>query len=179
MNSKGCGKGMLIKFCAAGMICLFFGCSNNTVKNDLQKYIYSDLPAIAVYENDALLAYGIVTGDNYSVDEFIYSMLKNNIIPNYRKFASGLEAISLETKEIRTLNEKYIEAANTQYNAFLLIQGGLEKQNRTEIIDANERLDRARRALREWQIELNDLCKKYMNAVNLKLIRFFNIVMKS
>jgi hypothetical protein len=137
------------------------GCSN-PIKDDLLAYINTELVEIAQYETDAVAAYDSVSGDNYTDDYTMYESLTDDVIPNYRKLVAGVEAITvrLKTSEVRALNEKYIEAANTQMNAFIILQNMLETQDTSKMVDFNERLDRGRRLIRDWQIDLQDLCKK-------------------
>ena len=144
--------------------CLVFvltGCSN-PVKEDLLNYINKELPKVADTENNVIAAWESVSGANYTDDYTLYDTLTETIIPTYREFLSGIESITLrlQTKEVRALNEKYIEAASTQNNAFILLQNIIETQDGSRIPDFTERLDRGRRLIREWQVEIQDLCKK-------------------
>jgi len=77
----------------------------------------------------------------------MYETLTEIIIPTYREFLTGMEAITLrlKTKEVRALNEKYIDAASTQNNAFVLLKSILETQDGSKIADFNERLDKGRK----------------------------------
>ncbi|GHV00280.1 hypothetical protein FACS189483_10250 [Spirochaetia bacterium] len=138
---------------------LFTSCANQ-LKKDVQKYINDDLPTLVEYENTATVAYGFVTGDNYKNDVILYNVLNDIIVPNYLKLKNGIESFTFQTKELRGLNENYIDIVNTQYNAFLILQSALENQSRIEVIDANERLDKAKRLYRQWQVDFGELCKK-------------------
>jgi len=140
---------------------VFTGCSN-PVKEDLLNYINKELPKVADAENTTITAWDSVSGANYTDDYTMYETLIEIVIPTYRDFLNELEAITirLQTKEVRALNEKYIEAATTQNNAFVLLTNILETQDGSRMSDFNERLDKARRLVREWQVEIQDLCKK-------------------
>ena len=145
-------------------ICLFLvlaGCSN-PVKDDLLNYINNELPKFADDETTAIEAFDFVSGDNYEDDYTMYEVLDEIVIPHYREFLRGIEGITvrLKTKEVRALNEKYIEAGNTQINAFTLLMNIIETQDSSKITDFNERMDKARRLVTEWQVEIQDLCKK-------------------
>jgi hypothetical protein len=140
---------------------VLIGCSN-PVKDDLLLYINTELPNIVVYETDAVAAYESVSGDNYTDDYTMYETLTETVIPTYRKLVEGIEAITLrlKTNEVRDLNEKYVEAADTQMNGFIVLMTALETQDGSLIVGFNERLDKGRRLTREWQIELQALCDK-------------------
>jgi len=151
-------KGMFLLVSVLGIL---IGCSN-PIKDDLLNYINNELPKIVESENTVITAWDSVSGDNYSDDYTMYETLTEIIIPTYREFITGLEAITLrlKTKEVRALNEKYIEAVNIDSNAFVLLRNILETQDGSKMIDFNERLDKGRKLVREWQVEITDLCKK-------------------
>jgi hypothetical protein len=150
-------KGMILGVC---FVLVLAGCSN-PVKEDLLNYINNELPKITEFEATAVGAWGSVSGENYTDDDTMYEVLTETVIPAYRKFLSGIEGITvrLETKEVRALNEKYIEAAISQNSAFILLKDLFETEIGS-ISDVNERLDKGRRLVREWQVEIQDLCKK-------------------
>jgi hypothetical protein len=149
------------KFFVPIVLLALVGCSN-PVKEDLLAYINTELPKIATYEADTIAAYEAVSGDNYTDDYTMYEVLTTTIIPTYRELVKGIEAITLrlKTKEVRDLNEKYVEAADTQMNGFVILMNALETQDSSLIVPFNERLDHGRRLTREWLIELQDLCSK-------------------
>ncbi|MDR2733386.1 MAG: hypothetical protein LBC99_01935 [Spirochaetota bacterium] len=145
------------------IVCFFLvlaGCAN-AEKDDLSNYI-KELRKVVKAESLAMNAYASVSGSNYTDDETVYEALTETIIPASRDYLNKLEAITvrLQTKEIRALNEKAIEAVTLQNNAFVLLMDILEEQDRSRVVDFNERLDKARRLGREWQTEVQDLCKK-------------------
>jgi hypothetical protein len=166
----GCGAGSkgftgkeraMKKFVVPVVLLVLAGCSN-PIKDDLLAYINTELPKVAAYEADAIAAYESVSGNNYTDDYTMYDTLTETVIPSYRELVSGIEAITLrlKTKEVRGLNEKYIEAADSQMNGFIILMNALETQDGSLIVQFNERLDKGRRLTREWQIELQDLCNK-------------------
>ncbi|MDR0474117.1 MAG: hypothetical protein LBH43_10655 [Treponema sp.] len=151
-------RGMFLVVC---FLWVLGGCSN-PIREDLLKYINKELPEVVEAENIAVAAWGSVSGTNYEDDYTMYETLTETVLPMYREFLNGMEAITirLKTKEVRALNEKYIEAVSTQNNAFVLLRNMLETQDGSRTPEFNERLDKGRRLVREWQIELQDLCKK-------------------
>jgi hypothetical protein len=145
-------------------VCFFWvlaGCSN-PIQEDLLNYINNELPKIVEAETTTIGAWDSVSGANYTDDDTMYEVLTETILPTYREFLHGMEAITLrlKTKEVRALNEKYIEAVTTQNNAFILLRNILETQDGSKVTDFNERLDKGRKLIREWQVEITDLCKK-------------------
>lgn len=143
---------------------LFIGLSScsNEISDDLLDYINKYIPKVADKEAKALDLYESVRGENYTDDETMYYTIKNEVIPAYRDFIDELEPISgkLKTAEVREVHEKYIEAANTQFTGFMLILSALENQDFNEMAKANEKLDKAKKLLREYQTELEELCEE-------------------
>jgi uncharacterized lipoprotein NlpE involved in copper resistance len=148
--------------CVAFLVLALVGCSN-PIRDDLLNYINTEIPKIVTYEAEAIAAYESVSGNNYSDDSTMYEVLTETIIPTYRDLVDGVEAITLrlKTKEVRVLNEKYVEAVNTQMNGFIILMTALETQDGGLMVDFNERQDKGRRLAREWQIELQDLCNQH------------------
>jgi hypothetical protein len=146
---------------AAFLSLALLGCSN-PIKDDLLNYINVELPQVVQYENDTITTWDSVSGANYTDDYTMYQALTETIIPTYREFVNGIEPITLrlKTQEVRDLNEKYVEAVDLQMNGFLILINALENQDSSLVVQFNERLDRGRRLVREWQIELQDLCNK-------------------
>jgi len=157
-------KGMILSVC---FLLALVGCSN-PIKEDLLNYINNELPKVVETENTVIAKWDSVSGANYTDDYTMHETLTETIIPTYREFLTAMESITLrlKTKEVRALNEKYVEAVSTQNNAFILLQNILETQDSSKLSDFNERLDKGRKLIREWQVEIQDLCKN--NGVTFK-----------
>jgi len=151
-------KGLFLVAC---FVLVFAGCSN-PVKEDLLNYINNELPKVGELENIAVAAWDSVSGNNYTDDYTMYDTLTEIVIPKYREFLTGMESITvrLKTSEVRALNEKYIDAITSTNSAFVMLKNILETQDGSRMAEANERLDRGRRLVREWQVEIQDLCRK-------------------
>lgn len=119
-----------------------------------------EMMLLAVEEERIIGLYDSVTGVNYTNDEALYYTLLDEVIPGYRQFVADLEAIMPENKEIRALHEKYIEAANIQYNSFTLMISAIEQQSMDTMTEANQGLDEARRLLREWLYQVDEFSIK-------------------
>ena len=140
--------------------CMFFliiSCSNPT-QDELLSYVNTEIPKIAKLEADTISSYENVTGENYKDDMTMYTTLRDEVIPNYRSFVKELESISnnLKTPEVQKLHETYIEAANMQYSGLLIML----KQDYSLVNQANEKLDKGRKLVRQWQIDLKVLTEK-------------------
>ncbi len=133
------------------------------VQNELLRYINQDLADVAGLEKEALDAYASVTGENFTDDVAMYETMTNTVLPVYATMTSKLEVISasLDTNEIEALNAIYIAAAKIQFNGFNMITEGVKKGDTNMVLLANKKLDRARRLISEWRIELQELCEQY------------------
>jgi len=155
--SKSINRQILITF----FVLILVSCTN-PVQKDLLNYINNEMPSVAKQETEAMKAYGSVTGTNYKNDATTLMTLRHKVIPIYGEFRKNLESITskIKTEDVRILHETYIEAVNIQSSAFVLLVDAIIKQDYQSLAQANEKLDKARKIIRDWQAELNDLCKK-------------------
>ncbi|WP_019155315.1 hypothetical protein [Robertmurraya massiliosenegalensis] len=138
------------------------GCSSeDPVKTELETYLNEELSSIIGLETQAISAYDSVTGVNYTSDQLLYDVLLTEVIPTYQDFMNKLEAIRLDTEELREVHEGYIEGVNTQYNAFTRIVTALEQQDRAIIEEANVMLDEARKLIRDYNYNIEKLTKEH------------------
>ncbi|TSI11029.1 hypothetical protein [Lysinibacillus sp. BW-2-10] len=122
---------------------------------------YLDEVVLLAPEEDRLIGlYDSVTGANYQNDEIMYYTLLDDIVPGYRQFVVDLEAIMPSHPDVRAIHETYIDAANIQYNAFVLMLSALEEQDRNTMAEANQGLDEARQLIRDWLYGIEDLSAK-------------------
>jgi hypothetical protein len=143
------------------LLFLLAGCFSNPVQDDLLVYVNEDLVKVTELEEHAVSSYESVTGVNYTDDFTLYDALINEVIPTYQEFTKELEAIEVETDEVREIHEDYIEAANLQYNAFVKILTALENQDRQLIEEANGMLDEARKMFRDFQYDAKKLAEEH------------------
>ncbi|WP_130293409.1 membrane lipoprotein lipid attachment site-containing protein [Fictibacillus sp. BK138] len=151
------------KYILASFLVLAFilsGCSD-PVQDDLMDYINEKTPKLAEKELAAVGKYENVTGANYTNDETLYFALKDEIIPEYNDFINELEAVEIETDDLRKIHEDYIEAANIQSSAFLMIVTAIENQDSSLINEANEKLNTARKMIRDYQTDIDKLAKEH------------------
>ncbi|MBH0169180.1 hypothetical protein [Fictibacillus sp. 18YEL24] len=142
------------------LICILSGCGD-PIKDDLLNYVNEEMPTIGKEESTIIGKYDNVTGSNYTDDQTLYDALKVEIIPSYNEFIKELEAVEIDTEELRKLHENFIEAANIQASAFLLIVSAIENQDSTMINEANEKLNTARKMMRDYKNDVEKLAKKH------------------
>ncbi|MFD1359095.1 hypothetical protein ACFQ4X_14340 [Fictibacillus halophilus] len=151
------------KYIVAGFLLMLFllsGCGD-PVQDDLLDYVNEKMPSLGKEEMKIVGKYDDVTGPNYTDDQSLYDALKAEIIPEYNEFIKDLEAVEIETDELRNIHEDYIEATNIQASAFLLIVSAIENQDSTMINEANEKLNTARKMMREYQNDVKKLAKEH------------------
>lgn len=71
-----------------------------------------------------------------------------------------MEAIQPAESELREIHEIYIKAWNAQYGAFTLLVSAIETQDYSIVTQANDRLDAARKGMRDYQAALKDYAEK-------------------
>lgn len=133
--------------------------SNDNLADAFTSYM-DEIFLLAPEEDRLISLYGSVTGDNYTDDATMYYTLVDEVLPGYRQFVVDLEAIRPKNQEIRDLHELYIDAANVQYNAFVIMIDALEEQDGNKIAEANQGLDEARQLIRQWLYGVEDLSAK-------------------
>jgi DNA repair ATPase RecN len=142
------------------MLFLLSGCGD-PVQNDLLNYVNEKMPALGKEETKILEKYEDVTGPNYTDDQTLYDALKVEIIPAYNQYIEDLESVKNETEELRKIHEDYIEAANIQASAFLTVITALENQDSGLINEANQKLNTARKMMRDYQNAVEKLAKEH------------------
>jgi hypothetical protein len=151
------------KYILASFLLLLFllsGCGD-PVQDDLLDYVNEKMPALGKEEMKIVGKYEDVTGSNYKDDQTQYDALKVEIIPAYNEYIEDLESVKIETNELRKIHEDYIEAANIQASAFLTIVTALENQDSGLINEANQKLNTARKMMRDYQNDVEKLAKKH------------------
>jgi hypothetical protein len=156
-------------FTVSAMICLNLGlisCSNQ-VEEELRNYVLMDLPKLAKQESTAINFYNSATGDNYKNDQTSYLLIRDSVIPLFKDYTVKLEEISnnLKTEEVRKVHESYIEAANVEFSAFLNVLTAIEQQDYSRMAEANDKISKSRKIIRDCSSELKILCEKH----NIKL----------
>lgn len=142
------------------MLFLLSGCGD-PVQDDLLNYVNEKMPALGKEETKILGKYEDVTGPNYTDDQKLYDALKVEIIPAYNQYIEDLESVKIETEELRKIHEDYIEAANIQASAFLTVITALENQDSGLINEANQKLNTARKMMRDYQNAVEKLAKEH------------------
>ena len=85
----------------------------------------------------------------------------NEVIPKSKKLIEEAESIEIETSEVKKVHEIYLDAINKNNQAFTLMLSALENQDYTVMTQANEKLDEARKLLRDYESALGTLAKEH------------------
>lgn len=137
------------------------GCFSDPVQDDLLQYVNSELTTAHKLERTAITAFESVAGTNFTNDQALYDALQNEVIPNYEKFLNELNSVDIETEELKELHDLYIEGANTQMEAFLLIVTALEKQDQSLIEEANKLLEKGKKQITDYNNKIRQLAKDH------------------
>lgn len=148
---------VLLLFCFV----ILTGCFSDPVQDDLLQYVNSELTKAHELERTAISAFESVAGANFTNDQALYDALQNEVIPNYEKFLDELNSVDIETEELKELHDLYIEGANTQMEAFLLIVTALETQDQSQIEEANEMLEKGKKQITDYNNKIRQLAEDH------------------
>ncbi|MBW2053750.1 MAG: hypothetical protein JRI85_16165 [Deltaproteobacteria bacterium] len=128
---------------------------------DLVEYVNKEILGIAELEKAALESYASVIGKNYTTDERVCEALKNDVIPQYRRFLELLREISPKTEEVRNVHRIFIRGSEYLLSGFKAKMVGIETKQEPLIRVANRQIEKGRIENEKWRRELIDLYRKY------------------
>lgn len=129
------------------------------VQDDLIDYWNDDMQEIGELEEEVLALYEEArTSEN---DYTFYTMLDEQVIPKAKEWSAAAEEITPETEEVKELHEHYISYTNEMYNAFTMMMAAIEEQDYVLITQANEKIDAAKKAGRDYVSALKSLMKEH------------------
>ncbi len=146
---------------AMGLLaCTGSSSSGGRVQEDLIHYLNVELPIIVPIESEVIEIYESVSGENYMDDETMYYVVEDEVIPASLQLIDMAEDIRPNTKEVRRVHEIYISAINEQHAGFTMILQALTTQDGNEVAKANEKLTLARKQMRDYLEEINELADR-------------------
>ena len=138
-------------------IALFSG--GDAVQDDLLDYINNDTTEMKQLDTEVIELYE--KAQNSESDYTMYEILMNEVIPKSQKLIEEAESIEIETDELKEVHEIYLDAINKNNQAFTLMLSALENQDYTVMTQANEKLDEARKLMRDYENALKELAKEH------------------
>lgn len=138
-------------------IVLFNG--GDPVQDDLLDYVNNDMTEIVKLDEEVSELYE--TARSSGSDYTIYGILLDQVIPKSRELIEKAEAVEVETDELEKLHELYLDALNKQDQAFTLLLSAIEEQDFATVTQANEKLDDARKLMREYISKLEKLAEEH------------------
>lgn len=153
-------KSFLLAFAVVAVVfVLILICSSDPVQDDLIDYWNNDMQEMAELEEEALALYEEArTSPN---DYTFYTMLDEQVLPKAKEWAEAAEVITPETEEVKELHEHYITYTNEMYSAFTMMMAALEEQDYALVTQANEKIDAAKKAGREYTSALKSLMEEH------------------
>lgn len=142
-------------------VLLLAGCMGDAVQDDILNYVNEETTRAAELESKAIAAYEGVSGANYQDDQTMYDALVNEVIPTYSEFMNELEAVTIETDELKEIHEIYLKGADLQHQGFVKIVDALEKQDANIIEEANQLLNEGKKNIEDYQKKLDSLAKDH------------------
>ena len=143
-------------------VCLFVVCcASNKAGLELVNYVNQGILGIADLERISLEHYASVTGKNYTTDKRVYDVLKDQVVPVYKRFLDGLRDIRAKDEALKRLHGVYIKGAELLYSGFKMKMLGIEKKDRNLIILSNEKIEKGRVENERWRKELMAISKQH------------------
>jgi len=134
--------------------------ASEKVAMDLINYVNQGLHNIAAIEKESLEQYAAVIGENYTTDERVYKILKEEVLPLYNRFYVLLKEIEPKTIEVRELHQIYVKAAGNIYEGFRIKKLGLEVKDDSVIVRGNRKIEKGRVGVDKWKEQLIELCNE-------------------
>jgi len=137
------------------VVCFFLlGCATDNVAWDLVNYVNQDILGIAELERRPLERYAVARAETHPTQQGLYNVLKEEVLPEYKRFLKLLKQIEPKTEEVRKLHHIYICGTECIYRGFKTKMAGLEKKDELIIRAANEEIERGRIKNEKWRREL-------------------------
>lgn len=136
------------------------------IKEDLEQYLSTDLPAIQGEQQAAIDAYNnYFTQENPDSQELL-TALNTDIIPKYEQFLSKLSSISPETEEVNAIKEQYYKSCSLQYDALVQVAKSLEDCDSDLLEAANDLIKQSKSELAAYESQLNILASEHQIILN-------------
>ncbi|MBE5944663.1 MAG: hypothetical protein E7258_07060 [Lachnospiraceae bacterium] len=136
-----------------------------SVKEDLVEFVNEELPTISSYRSDAITAYnGYFVTDDVDTTALLTD-LQTNIIPNMESYIAGLTAIEVETTEVISLKDLYMQGAQTQLDAMKMVEAAITEENQEYLAQADALILEAQGYYTQYETELKSLAAE--NNVNI------------
>ena len=103
----------------------------------------------------------LVTGKNFTTKKALHETLRDQVIPNYKRFLEGLRGIYPEQDEMKRLHGIYVRGAGLIYDGFKIKMLGLEKKDGSLLMLSNDKIRQGLVETETWRKELLALCVKY------------------
>jgi len=136
------------------------GCAVDPKKESLANYVNHDILAIASIESVAFERYAAVTGKNYTTDEAVYTALRDEVIPVYKRFNDLLNQVHLDDERIARVHGHFVKGSRKILKGFETKLHGIAAKDDTLIILGNKRIDIGIEEALIWRKEILALAEK-------------------
>jgi hypothetical protein len=115
--------------------------ADTEVRDDLIDYINNRVMKARQLEQHAMNHYDSVRKEQHIDKEALFRRLNSDIIPAYKSFIEELKEIKPKTRKVEKINQLYIDAANTQYDAFMSMSEALKQNDDKALNTAKHKLE--------------------------------------
>lgn len=131
------------------------------VVSDFVEFMNTELPPVVAKETEAMAAYNKYFNGGTVDTAALLEELNNTVIPDYNEFLSDLEAITVETDEVKKIYDAYSEAMKLQYDGLCKMEQALRNNDTDMQTEAVGLFNDARDKYSTYQILVKELADKY------------------
>lgn len=134
-------KTRLLLFCLLiASLAVATACGGNPVKKDLESYFKDAFPAIKQLDEDIVISYGKVVGEDFRQNTLFEDALRDELIPAVEDFLDYIHSVTPATQDVQDAHAKIADGIERQYEAYSIMLGAIASKNYDRINDANAKL---------------------------------------
>lgn len=157
------------------LACTFAGCGKKEettektvdVKADVVEFVNEELPAAKTDHDSAVATYNayFAEGNEQSLGEF-KSALQDSAIPTMENCIATINAIEVETEEVRDLKNTYLQSVQKEYEAMKMVVSAIDGENADYLTQADSLISEAATLMGDYQTKLQTIAGEQGIVVN-------------
>ena len=131
--------------------------SSSDVQKEVLSFVGEKLPAISANRDKAIEVYNKAVADNLKSDEMLMN-LKDTAIPALQAYIDELDAIEINSEEVKALKDLTRQSVEKQYSAMKMVVTAIEDSNPEYLSQAQNLIDEAYETLDKYNDKLKTIC---------------------